>query len=181
MENNPLIIAEAGSTSKFMAKYGQTLSWWGLVEHSLCRVFVNLVAAKSVEVAGACFFSVPSFRDKLRMVDAAVKVLMNEETDGYLGLEKSKKLKAEWSANQQLAIKAGEVRNKLAHMHFWLNGEGVPYGSFSIYGMSKIPVKWNARKGHVITEERLLVYEESFREVRGSLDVLAEHSREWLR
>lgn len=93
---------ERAAITEFFDAYARAMLTWQGVEAALFHVFRNLLGAE-VELAGAVYYSLDSFRPKLRAVDALAKVSWRGE-----------QLTA-WNRVHAKVNTASTLRNVLAH------------------------------------------------------------------
>lgn len=86
---------------EFMAEFGRAMAAWGSIEHALSGVYALVLEARQPHYARASFHSVISFRDRLGMVDVAVR-LATTCFPGSLW----ENLEAEWARLRDTASKA---------------------------------------------------------------------------
>lgn len=129
---------------EFMAEYGRAMADWGSLEHQLGHVF-GLSLRTKPEIAGAVFFAVPGFRDKVSMVNAVIAARFVDEAE----------VQSDWRAISEQCLKISKSRNRIAHMHVWQGPNSGTWGAQDLWQMSQLPIKWNERKQYVVTVEEL--------------------------
>ncbi|MGO6985434.1 hypothetical protein [Rhizobium leguminosarum] len=153
----PASVEYALDEPKFMAEYGRSMAAWGNVEHALSSVFATALEVKQVHHARAAFHSVISFRDRLGMIDAPMKMV----TTSFPG-EQWLNLSQEWARLSDTLNKASRHRNVLAHMHVWHSPLVGTFGWKDITRISELPMDPYERKKVTVTVERMRDYRKSF-------------------
>lgn len=120
------------SDTEFFAALGTALHDWELVEMAMCSLMVTVVRSRDDRLVAEMFYSVQNFRDKLSMLDVALK----------FALWRHKILLPEWNTLNGRIKKRSQRRNRFAHPHTWSehdrNGKwqsrlGPPSQTFSGY------------------------------------------------
>jgi hypothetical protein len=142
---------------EFMAEFGRAMAAWGNIEHALSGVYALVLEAKQPHYARASFHSVISFRDRLGMVDVAVR-LATTCFPGSLW----ENLEAEWARLRDTASKASKRRNTLAHMHVWLSPKFGTFGWKDITRISELPIDYEGRRAKAVTIDKMRDYRKSF-------------------
>ncbi|MBY5441806.1 hypothetical protein [Rhizobium leguminosarum] len=153
----PASVDYALDEPKFMAEYGRSMAAWGNVEHALSSVFATVLDVTQVHHARAAFHSVISFRDRLGMIDAPMKMV----TTSFPG-KQWVRLNQEWVRLSDAVNKASRHRNLLAHMHVWHSPLAGTFGWKNITRISDLPIEPDERKKVTVTVERMRDYRKSF-------------------
>lgn len=94
---------------EFLAALGGAVNDWQLVEMALCRLFEAVMRAPDPRVAAEAFYAVQSFRDKLAMVDVAVRFTLWQHPT----------LVPEWESLRKRIERRSKRRNAIVHAHTW--------------------------------------------------------------
>jgi hypothetical protein len=165
---------------EFMAEYGRSMAAWGNVEHALSSAFATVLEVKQAHHARAAFHGVISFRDRLGMIGAPVRMV----TTCFPG-KQWVDLKDEWARLSDVLSKASRHRNTLAHMHVWHSPAIGTFGWKDVTKVADLPVDPDERKKVTVTIGRLRDYRISFesctRRVRAFEKLLADAMKDPMR
>ena len=103
--------------AEYQRAIGEAVDNWQLVEMGLCGVFATVIRSPDARIAGEIFYAVQNFRDKLAMVDAAVKFT----------LWRNEAILPAWAKLNKDAERQSRRRNAIVHRHTWSEhiGDGV--------------------------------------------------------
>lgn len=94
----------AEEENNFYAHLGATVATWQFVEEALFTLFAEVLQQHSSRPLSAAFYSVPGFRGRLSMVNAAIEQSALSDSD-----------KDEWKVIHDRAVKKSKRRNTITH------------------------------------------------------------------
>jgi hypothetical protein len=132
----------------------KALSTWGGVEHELSRLFAWGIRPCDPILAARVLFSVANFRDRLGMVNAAIRDQMDNKT----------KL-ADWDKLRERTRTHSLRRNAIAHAFGWTGPESGAYGAGAFPFLLDLPIEWKKCKQRVLTPQALDIAAAHFKQL----------------
>lgn len=164
-------MSKSTAETEFFAAIGGVIDSWQLVEIRLSNLFATCMRSPDERVGPEVFYAVQNFRDKLAMVNAAVKFT----------LWGHKNLLPEWTILHSAIDKKSKRRNRIVHAHTWPLDEATkelklgPHLTLSSY----IEAEANPQKSF-ITIAHLLEASKSFKILQQRIGAFDERVRAFL-
>lgn len=141
----------------FFAAMGRTIAAWQTVETGLYEVYRASTAAQRPGAEACAFFSVPAFRTKLNLTNAAMQFVLHGKAAQL----------AQWATLANRAGKKSDRRNEIAHGAVWTMSQEKRHERKIYIGPNMMDFRESLKRkpgqdAEPLTLKRLRCYEKDF-------------------